>query len=579
MASDSSTTSVDEATRRPKDPITVEVARRSLLSGAEQMRVALMRTAFSTTIYEMLDFCCVIYDADINLLAQSSRSMPSWLGTMGFCIESCVAAVGGPEALEPGDVLFSTYGYDIGSHPQDAAIVMPVFLGDDIVGYTASKAHHLDVGGTEVYCSDTTDNFQEGMIFPGVKLVSRGKPVEDIFRIAIANSRMPSNLAGDLNAQMTAGEAGRKSLLRTIERYGLERFGEIKQQIFDYGETIVRKAIAQIPDGEYSASGALDSNGITDDLVPINITITVDGSDIVVDYTDVPPQQAGPINCPLPMTVSTVRYAVMCIAGARESASEGHFRPIQVRTRPGTLFHPLPPAPIFTYSWAGRIAADVCHRALASALPERIPAGSGGDLPCFVWWDAGPGGMDWVAVEEHFAGQGASSRSDGGAPLMHIANNGFRNLAGEVLEARYPIMIEEFALGIDSGGPGEFQGGPGVNASYLMLDDAFATVIVDRAKVPPWGLGGGVDGRPNTWWFVDGSTPDAEPRRGPGRITRMPMPKGSRVIVRAGGGGGYGPPERREPGRVHADIAKGYVSEEAARCHYPHAFGREQAAW
>ena len=551
------------------DPITTEVVRRALLSVAGQMRTALLRAAFSVVLHEGLDFCCVLYDTKIRLLAQSPKSMPTWVGKMDFCIELTVDAVGGPGALEDGDILFSTYGYHIGSHPQDAAVIMPIFSEGRLVGYSAAKAHQADLGGKYIYGADTTDNFQEGVIFPGVKLYRRGKRDDDLFRTILANSRMPAYVNGDVHAAITAVHTGRRGLLRVIERYGYERFTTITEHMFDHGEAVMRHALSALADGRYPVRGAIDSNGVDDELIPFELAIEVAGSNVVVDFTNSPPEQRGPINNPLPNTVSAARFVVLCLAGLREHANEGHFRPIKVKTREGTLFHPRPPAPLFIYNWSARVASDSMYRALAEAMPEAIPAGGGGCLSVFVWWGHDDKGNTWDGGADHFAGQGASSRADGGTPLMHMANDGYRNVPVEIMESTSPILVEEFSLAPDSGGAGRFRGGLGVDATYRLLSAMTVTVIQERQKTPPWGLFGGEPARPNSWIIED---PDGRTRPGPGKLTAATLEKGTRMHVRGGGGGGYGPRDERPPAHVQADLRDGYLTEATARRDYPHAF-------
>ncbi len=204
------------------DPITTEVIRHGLNSAANQIKRALVRTSFSPIIYEVLDFAAVVYDRKFRLLAQAP-SLPFFMGTMSFCIESAVEAVGGESELFPGDIILMNDPYKTGSHPQDAAVVMPVFMpdGTTLIGYTAIKAHWLDIGAKEIYCTDTTDVFQEGVIFPGVKLYSRGELVRDIQKMAIANSRLPKFVLGDINAEVAGVRAGGKELVRLVQRYGL----------------------------------------------------------------------------------------------------------------------------------------------------------------------------------------------------------------------------------------------------------------------------------------------------------------------------------------------------------------------
>src|SRR5689334_5393807 len=233
------------------DPVTTEIVRHGLNAAADQMKRALVRTSFSPVIYEVLDFAAALYDRDVCLLAQAP-SLPVFMGTMSFCVAAAVEAVGGEAALEPGDVILYNNPYGTGSHPQDAAMVMPAFLADgELVGYAAIKAHWLDIGGKEPYSTDTVDVFQEGTIFPGVKLFSRGRLVSDIFRFATANSRVPKMVAGDINAEVVGVRTGAAALLRVVERYGLQAFSESVERMFDHGEAVVRSYFEQIPDGRY----------------------------------------------------------------------------------------------------------------------------------------------------------------------------------------------------------------------------------------------------------------------------------------------------------------------------------------
>src|SRR3954447_14662952 len=206
------------------DPVTTEIVRQALNAAAEQMKRALIRTSFSPVIYEVLDFAAALYDRDVSLLAQAP-SLPTFMGTMSFCVTAAVEAVGGEEALEPGDIILYNVPYGTGSHPQDVAVVMPVFLAEgELVGYSAIKAHWLDIGGKDPYSTDTVDVFQEGTIFPGVKLYSRGRLVSDIYRMILANSRLPEAVIGDIDAMVAGARSGGEALARIVRRYGLDVF-------------------------------------------------------------------------------------------------------------------------------------------------------------------------------------------------------------------------------------------------------------------------------------------------------------------------------------------------------------------
>ncbi len=549
------------------DPVTTEVIRQGLNAGADQMKVALRRAAFSPVIYEMIDFACGIYDTDVRMLAQA-RSLPSFLGTLGFCIEAAVKASGGEAQLEPGDVLWSTDGYANGSHPQDAVVVVPVFLDDTLVGYSVIKAHHLDIGAKEMYCTDTTDNFQEGVIFPGVKLYRSGVLQRDLYRTILANSRLPQALSGDLNAQLAAARMGASSLLTLIEKYGVEQYERSLERMFDAGEAIVRRYLEDVPDGRYIAKCALDSDGLTDDMVEFDVAVEIEGSDVVVDFSDSASEQAGPINCPLPTTVSTARMAILALLGGNEMPNEGHFRPIEVRARPGTLFFPRPPAPIFLYGWPSDQAVEGILQAISAVTPARARAASGGDLCGISLWGNRDDGSLWACAMDQPVGHGAKDGADGGSPLIIISCSGIRNSPAEVVEARYPVIVERCELAPDSGGAGRFRGGLGTDVEYRLLRDSYMTAIVERTKTPPEGLFGGGSGRPNRLEvrLPDGSVVSYS------KVTRLALPAESVVAIQTGGGGGYGPAAERDREAVFDDVGEGYVSESEARRLYPQAF-------
>jgi N-methylhydantoinase B len=550
------------------DAVTTEVVRHGLNSAAAQMKRALIRTAFSPVIYEVLDFAVAIYDRQVRMLAQAP-SLPTFMGTMSFCVEGAVEAVGGEEALEPGDIVLYNVPYGTGSHAQDAAVVMPVFLRDELIGYTTIKGHWLDIGAKDPYSTDTVDVFQEGTIFPGVKLVRRGELVADVFRIATANSRVPKMVAGDINAEIVGVRTGAAALLRVVDRYGLETFSEAVERMYDHGEAVVRSWFERIPDGRYVGRGEMDDNGVSREPVPFTVAVEVSGSDVVVDYSEAPDQQEGPVNCPRPSTVSASRVAISMLAGGGEPPNEGHFRPLRVVTRPGSLFEPLPPAPCYLYGWAGDQAIEVIYRALAQAMPEAVPAASGGDICALVWWGTREGsGEPWTDGAPYPVGQGAHAHGDGASSLIHVSEASTRFPPAEVWEAKNPSVLEKVELAADSCGPGRTRGGLGLDLVFRALEDSWLTSTVERQRTAPWGLAGGGEARANAVLL---RLPDGT-ERPLGKATRVPVPRGARVELRTGGGGGYGPPGERDRDAVRDDLRKGYITEQHARRFYPHAF-------
>jgi N-methylhydantoinase B len=551
------------------DPVTTEVIRHGLNSAAEQMKRALIRTAFSPIIYEVLDFAVAIYDPRMRLLAQAP-SLPLFMGTLNFCVEAAVEASGGEEALEPGDIILYNVPYGTGSHPQDAALVMPVFFEEELVGYTVIKGHWLDIGGKEPYSTDTVDVFQEGTIFPGVRLYKHGDLVPDIFRMAVANSRVPKMVAGDINAEVVGVRTGANALLRLVERYGLPTFWESVERMFDHGEAVVRSYFEQIPDGRYVGKGRMDNNGLDDVAVEFEVAVEVEGSTVRVDYSNAPDAHPGPINCPLPSTVSGSRIAITMLAGGNEAPNEGHFRPIEIVARPGSMFYPSSPSPCFLYGWPTMQSIEVIYEAVSKALPEAVPACSGGDLCALVWWGIRVAtGEPWADGSPHPVGQGAHVNGDGASSLLHVAESATRFSPTEVWESRNPWLLERVELLPDSCGPGRYRGGLGVEMFFHMLEDSYVTSAIERTKTRPWGLEGGLEGQANANAL---RLPDGM-RKEFGKATRLHVPKGATLELTCGGGGGYGPPSEREPAAVHEDIREGYVTEDHARRNYPHAFG------
>ncbi len=550
------------------DPVTTEIVRQGLNAAADQMKRALVRTAFSPVIYEVLDFAAALYDADVCLLAQAP-SLPTFMGTMSFCVRAAVDAVGGTAALDDGDIILYNVPYGTGSHPQDVAMVMPVFVDREIVGYAAIKAHWLDIGGKDPYSTDTVDVFQEGTIFPGVKLYRRGERVDDLFRIAIANSRVPGAVAGDISATVVGVRAGAAALTRIVRRHGIGEFRSCVARIYDHGEATVRSFFAALPDGRYVGHGEMDSNGVDDDRVPFDVAVTVDGSTVRIDYADAPAQQRGPINCPQPSTVSASRVAIAMLAGGGEAPNEGFFRAVEVVTRPGTLFHPLHPAPCFLYGWAGDQAMEAIYQAVSHAMIGAVPACSGGDICALVWWgEREATGEVWTDGSPHPVGQGGHARGDGASALIHISEASTRIAPAEVWEARNPWIIERLELAQDSCGAGRHRGGLGLDVVFRLREDAWLTSALERTRNAPWGLEGGLAARPNGVELDLGDGPGSPF----GKATRLLVPRNATLTLRTGGGGGYGDPAQRNVAAVHADVRNGYLSEAAARASYPHAF-------
>lgn len=544
-----------------------EIVRHSLCSAAAQMKKSLMRTAFSPMIYDSFDFAVALYDTQIRLLAQAP-SIPAFMGTLSFCVEEAVKAIGGTTSLEPGDIVIYNLPYGSGSHAQDIAIVEPVFLRDRLVGYAVNKAHQVDIGAKSAYATDTTDVFQEGLKLPGIKLYRRGDLNSDVMRIAIANSRAPQSLKGDLQAQVSSARTGAEALLRVIDRFGLTAFEDAVECMFAQSELMARGYFERIPDGRYVGESYLDDNGVEGEPIAFEVVIEVSGSSVCVDFSGAPDAQRGPVNCPLPSTVSTTRVAILALAGGISEPNEGFFRPVEVLTRPGSMFHPQSPSPCYLYGWAIMPAIEAIYRAFAQAAPELAPAGGGGDI-CHVGGVGKlPGQTDIFYLGTSLStGQGAHARGDG-ATLFTPAEANSRVQSAELQEIKYPMRFHRIEFASDSAGDGKFRGGMGFDYVWEALADISIVSTVERTVQPPWGIAGGLSGQPNG---VEVQFPDG--RRCPLRkVTDLPVPVGTLIRIRAAGGGGFGSPLERSKSAVLHDLAEGYITEARARARYPQAF-------
>jgi N-methylhydantoinase B len=545
------------------DPVTVEVIRNYMQSAARQMRNMLVRASCNPVIYEMIDFGLGLYNARADLLAEGP-AIPHFLGTLRFAIKNVVGYVGEAN-IQDGDVFLSTYPYWTGSHSQDAVVIRPVFINGQIFGYAACKAHWMDIGAKDVYASDTTDIWQEGLQVYGARVRAAGVPNREVIEIVRANSRLPDSVLGDLNAQIAACELGARRMTELVAKYGVATVEAAYEATLDHGERITRQAIREAPDGEWSACGALDDNGITREPVPIRVTVRIEGDELTVDTSGSAAQVIGPMNAPFPATVSFSRLAVKRLMTPNYDANEGCFRPLKVISPPGSMFNANPPAPVFLYGYGPFIMGELVMKALAQAMPQRVVAHSGGNECAIVFSGSDPkrGGY-FAGADIDGSGQGASCEADGESALIPYYGGDCRNLPIEVLENKYPIQTLRYELRQDSGGAGRFRGGLGVVKVWKALVDLRCITVVEQTQFPPSGLFGGQSGVPSVSILNAGT--QNESRRG--KQSDAPLPANAQWHLYTGGGGGWGDPDERDPQAVLEDVIQGYVSQESAENDY-----------
>lgn len=570
------------STQQDVDAATVEVVRNYLTSAATEMQRTLIRTAYNTIIYEILDFGISVFDRDLNLIADSP-GLALFLGANDYGIEKAVDHVG-EENMEPGDVFIMNYPYWSGTHTLDVLLFAPVFYDEELVGYTTCRAHWLDLGAKDSgYVLDSTDVHQEGVLFPGTKVYKNGEPDPEIMDIIRFNSRMPEKVVGDLNAQVAAVRTGEKRLEELYEKYGADTVETSIERILDHGERTAREAVAELPDGTWSATGYADGvNREAGDLIELRAEVTIDGEEFSVDFSGSSPEVDEPLNIPPGMSETICKLCFKTLTTPEEDSNGGQYEPLSMHVPEDNIFNASYPAPTFTV-WTGIVGIDVVYQALAKGMPDRVPASTGGDLADIMLYGENPEtGRPFVEANNEGVGWGAGVAHDGENALMHISETMVRNIPIEVFENKAPIRFDQLSLREDSGGPGEHRGGLGIRRDFRVLEPVGALSIIQKTRTENWGLDGGSPGEKNVV-VLDSDREDFDERvevlvdnddlyddedvKHAGMFRGNFMPD-EVISNRTAGGGGYGEPFARDPEAVREDVADGYVSREAAREQY-----------
>lgn len=513
------------------DPTTLEIYRALFTSVAEEMGVALRRTAFSPNIKERRDYSCAVFDAKGRVIAQGDH-MPVHLGSMPMAVAAALAEID----IVPGDVVALNDPFAGGTHLPDVTLVMPVAIRKLILFYVANRAHHADIGGaTPGSMGLATDIYGEGIRIPPVRLVRGGAVDRDTMRLLLANVRGNVERRGDFDAQIGSLKTGAARLLEIIERRGEREAREYATQLINYSARLMRHTIASIPDGSYEAEDALDDDGVEDRAVPIRVRVAIKGERALVDFTGSAPQVAGAINAVEAITVSAVSYVFRCLIGGEVPASAGLVDPIEVIAPRGTVVNANPPASVAggNVETSQRIV-DVLFKALAQALPDRIPAASQGTMNNLTigGTDTRSGtGQEFSYYETVAGGMGARPSADGMSGVhTHMTNS--LNTPAEALEYAYPLRVREYRLRKGSGGRGTHRGGDGVVREIETLVPSRMSLLCDRRKRGPYGLFGGEDGAAGTNTL---NNEDKLPSKGSHELKA-----GDRIRIETPGGGGWG---------------------------------------
>lgn len=540
--------------------IELEIFRNILVGIAEEMGAKLQRSAYSPNIKERRDFSCALFDREGRLAAQAAH-IPVHLGSMPLLIKVIMEKF----ELNPGDMIIANDPFSGGTHLPDITLVEPIYHRKELWGFSASRAHHSDIGGMSAgSMPHGSEIFQEGVIIPPMLLRKKFKFNHELLELITQNTRTPRERMGDIYAQLASLDTAKERVRQMIRRYGYEESLEMMGELMGYSEKLTRNEISGIPDGSYTATDVMEDDD-HDRLLTIRAMVLIHGDEITVDFSGTSAQQPVSFNAPLPVTMASVYYAFRCILGDHIPPNEGCFRPIEVRAARGTLVNAEKPYGVC----AGNVETsqrivDVIFKALAPLLPERIPAASCGSMNNVAMGNsAGAGGFAYY--ETIAGGMGARPGRDGiSAVHTHMTNT--RNTPVEALETEFPFMITRYGIRRGSGGSGEFRGGDGIVREYLFQAPAKVSIISERRKTAPYGLSGGNTGEPGGNYYFD-SAKGIEIKL-PGKIT-FDVKMGDRVRVETPGGGGFGPAgeeenkpvaeEKREEEGIFASFLSGVV--------------------
>ena len=551
---------------KPLDPILLGIVWQRLTGLMDEVAQTFVRTSFSVVVRENWDLACSLMDSDGRQFAQSSRSIPSFLGTMPRTLQAMLQRFP-RDTLEPGDVLVSNDPWLGTGHLNDITTIKPIFRGDMLVAFVGGTFHTVDIGGAP--SPTAKDVFEEGICIPIGKIKRRGIENEDIVAFLRENLREPDETIGDIRAQFAAFDLASERLVRLMAEENIDDLRTVTDEILDRSERSMREVIATIPDGEYT--DIVTSDGF-DHPLTIRCTIRKKDTDIEVDFAGTSDQVPWPVNSVMNFTFAYSAYALKCALDPTAPNNDGSLRPIRITAPEGCLVNPTRPAPVWGRHLSGHYLPFAIFRALSRIVPEKIPAESGSPV-----WNVYFKGFDrndkkFVRMFFMNGGHGARPNRDGPACLSFPTN--VANTPIEQFENSTPLIVTEKALITDSGGSGKYRGGASQKIGFRSVSDKPITFVIrhERVKHPPGGLLGGGPGACG----VDRLNGEIIPAK-----ASLVLERGDTVTFETPGGGGMYDPRQRDRDAVLRDLADGIVSERVARDVYgvtPAAQGESAAA-
>ena len=553
------------------DPITLEVLREAFVSIVREMRVTIIRTAYSSILYEGEDFSCVLMDGDAQIVAMSKgQDHPLHIVPIAWSMKAVREKFG--DDIHPGDMFLHNDPYTGGTHLNDVALIYPVFAEGRMFVFPVVRAHWGDVGGMSPgsLSGGTTEIFQEGVRIPPIRIVDRGRPNQAALDLVFSNMRGPRERMGDFDAMVGTCRKAAERIELLAERYGVATMRATVAELMDRAERRMRRAIAALRDGEYVYEAHLESGRERLEPLTVRAQVTVAGDAITVDLTGTSPQTAGPTNVGPAMAPTGAFTIIKSFLDPGADVNSGAFRPLTVITPPGTIVNANPPAPC-----GGMVEVKYCVEtavmgALAPALGGKVAGDlKGGGNHCYVGGPHPRTGETFIFYEYPAGGTGGYDGGDGSNTVRAWTESDMTTLQPiEALEQLYPVRVEATALREDSGGPGRWRGGLGLTrAVRIQAPHTKLSVLAEKAVLPPFGVCAGFPGAHNRFWVRRDGAPIA-PSPLPGKVSGFPIEVDDVLMMESSGGGGFGDPLERDPAMVAADVAEGYVTRDAATSMY-----------
>ena len=562
---------------RQIDPVTLQVIGGELDTIAQEMGHKLIRSAYSSIIRESEDIGSGILTAEGKQIAEGDFT-PMQVGTLIASVEGMFETFeergqDPDEVINEGDVFIHNHPHYGAAHSPDIAVITPVFYEGEHIAWTATNAHHLDIGAaTPGLAVDLEDVYAEGTLFKATKVYDKGERVDEIWNLIEENVRTPRVVLGDLQAQISSCEVGKERFLGLVEEYGYEHILQASEDLMHYGESLMRKEIEKVPDGTYHETGYLDDDGRNrDERLKVDVKLTVDGGDLTIDLSGSEDEVMTGYNVPFRGSAEPASYfivrAILTDTATHDEyipQNSGTFAPINVEAREGSLFNPSMPRSAFARINQVDLLGDLILKAFSNAIPEKTSAGSGPHCYFISYSGVDENDEYWVYIEVNESAYGGRPESDGLDAVDALVHN-TQNRPVEDIELSHPLRIEHYRLREETAGAGEYRGGHGHERMVKFLSDSTITIEGDGNKYGSWGFDGG-KGAPSG--ELKHIKPDGEEITLPSKVSGYKFESGDKFSIKSISGGGYGDPYDRPEQKVCEDYLDGYITKETAREEY-----------